>query len=165
MRFLRGARALNAFSTRWPSSLTNALSWEGIAWRDEPPDKVAGIEGRGFILGAPVAVTLGAGFVACRKEGSLFPGPKLERETEPDYRGNKHRFRLRRNSVGPGDRVLLVDDWCETGNQARAAKGMIEECGGYLIGVSVIVDQLRPASALDVLRYTFLIGAGELSQA
>lgn len=105
--------------------------------------KVAGVESRGFILGGPVAVQLNAGFVAIRKSSGLYPGPKLERQTQgPDYRGNIHHLRLQRPALQSGDRVLLVDDWIETGNQAAAARSMIEECDATLVAISVVVDQL-----------------------
>jgi adenine phosphoribosyltransferase len=104
--------------------------------------KVAGIEARGMILGAAVAIELAAGFVAVRKEMGLFPGPKIVRVTPTDYRGRRSTLRLQRGSVGPGDRVILVDDWFETGSQAVTARTMIEEAGAELVGSSVIVDQL-----------------------
>lgn len=104
--------------------------------------KVAGIEARGFILGAAVAARMGVGFVAIRKPGSLYPGPKVEKTTPADYRGKQNTLRLQRAAIQPGDKVLLVDDWFETGNQALTAKAMIEEIGGTLIGASIIVDEL-----------------------
>ena len=56
-------------------------------WKPLRPTKVVGIEARGFILGASVAHALGVGFVAIRKGGGLLPGSKVERNTQPDYRG------------------------------------------------------------------------------
>ncbi|MDX6435956.1 MAG: adenine phosphoribosyltransferase [Gaiellaceae bacterium] len=106
--------------------------------------KVAGIEARGFIVGGAVAGELHAGFVAIRKEGGLFPGEKLRQETLPDYRGNATTLQLQRSSLGPDDRVLLVDDWFETGSQALTAKSLIGAAGAVFVGASVIVDQLDP---------------------
>ena len=111
-------------------------------YRDSGITKVAGIEARGFILGAAVAAQLGAGFVAIRKEHGLFPGPKLVRTAEPDYRGNRCVLRLQRSSVAAGDRVVLVDDWAEMGSQALAARVLLEEAGATWMGVSLVVDQL-----------------------
>ena len=118
--------------------------------------RVAGIESRGFLLGAAVAVHLRVGFVAIRKEHGLFPGAKIERRTLRDYRGHESLLRLQRRAVEPGDRVLVVDDWVELGSQALAAKALLEDAGAALAGVSVIVDdttdevrqQLRPFAAL-----------------
>ena len=104
--------------------------------------QVAGIEARGFILGGAVARELEAGFVAIRKDSGVFPGQKLTRVTASDYRGNSSLLRLQRASVSPADRVLLVDDWIETGSQAAAARALVEEAGAKFVGVSVIVDQL-----------------------
>ncbi len=105
--------------------------------------KVAGIEARGFILGGAVAAELGAGFAAIRKEDGLFPGAKVERRAEADYRENEQVLRLQRAAVVPSDRVVLVDDWAERGSQALAARALIEECGATFAGLSIIVDQLE----------------------
>jgi adenine phosphoribosyltransferase len=102
--------------------------------------KVAGVESRGFVLGAAVATHLGAGFVAIRKAGGLFPGAKVDRQTAPDYRGVENVLRLQRAAVSSADRVLLVDDWVEVGSQALTAKALIEEAGAAYAGCSVIVD-------------------------
>jgi adenine phosphoribosyltransferase len=105
-------------------------------------DAVCGVESRGFLLGAAVAVELGAGFLSVRKGTGLFPGEKTFGQTAPDYRGLRHTLRVQRSAVAEGDRVLLVDDWIETGNQASTVKGLIEQCGGVWVGCSVLVDQL-----------------------
>lgn len=103
---------------------------------------VAGIESRGFLLGGAAAIRLGVGFIAIRKAGSLFPGPKLARTTDRDYRSNSHELRIQRDSVRAGDRVLLVDDWAETGSQVRTVQELIRGCGGELVGISLVIDQL-----------------------
>ena len=74
--------------------------------------KIAGIEARGFVLGAAVAARLGAGFVAIRKQGGLYPGPKLTAEAGVDYRGQQNVLRLQRAACGPGRRARrrLVSD-------------------------------------------------------
>lgn len=81
---------------------------------------VCGIESRGFLPGGAAALELGVGFVAARKAGGMFRGEKLARKTEPDHRGIRHSLRIQRASLDQGDRVLLVDDWIETGSQALA---------------------------------------------
>jgi adenine phosphoribosyltransferase len=87
--------------------------------------KVAGIESRGFILGTAASLLLDVGFVPIRKGDGLFPGPKAVAEAAVDYRGNRHTLRMQRSAVGGDDRVLLVDDWIETGSQARAAQMLV----------------------------------------
>lgn len=126
-------------------------------YRAEDVTKVAGIEARGFILAAAVAVELSAGFVAIRKNAGLFPGEKIVRVSEPDYRGNTSTLRLQVRSLRPGDRVLLVDDWLETGSQALAAKAMIEAAGAVFAGASVIVDQLSDAGRARLAPFTALM--------
>jgi adenine phosphoribosyltransferase len=104
--------------------------------------KVAGIESRGFILGAACALELDVGFVPIRKAGGILPGPKAVVETSADYRGGHQTLRLQRAALASGDRVLLVDDWIETGSQAAGARALVEECGATFLGVAAIVDQL-----------------------
>jgi adenine phosphoribosyltransferase len=82
------------------------------------------------------------GFVPIRKPGSVNPGPKAIHVSEPDWRGRSLTYELQRAAVGEGDRVVLVDDWAETGSQALAARALIEECGGAWAGFSLLVDQL-----------------------
>jgi adenine phosphoribosyltransferase len=105
--------------------------------------KVAGIESRGFILGAACALELNVGFVPIRKGGGLFPGPKAVVETSADYRGGRQTLRLQRAALGAGDRVLLVDDWIETGSQAAGARTLVEGCGATFLGVAAVVDELQ----------------------
>jgi adenine phosphoribosyltransferase len=111
-------------------------------WRSARVSKVCGVEARGFILGSAVAFELGAGFVAIRKAGSLFPGPKDSETTAPDYRGIVHQLEIQQRALDTSDRVLLVDDWAEKGSQALAAKRLIKQCGATLLGLAVMVDQL-----------------------
>ena len=105
--------------------------------------KVAGIEARGFVFGAAVATRLGTGFVPVRKPGAIHPGPKAIQLSEPDWRELRVPYEVQRAAVVEGDRVLLVDDWAETGSQALAARALIAECGGTWVGVSLLVDQLE----------------------
>ena len=105
-------------------------------------DKVVGIEARGFVLATAVALELGAGFAAIRKPGAVHPGPKVELTAPPDWRGQTTTLRLQKHVVAAGERVLVVDDWAETGSKARTARQLIELCGGRYVGLSLLVDQL-----------------------
>ena len=124
--------------------------------------KVAGIESRGFILGAAVAHELGVGFVAVRRAEALFPGEKLERRTAPDYRGRELVLRIQRAAVAPGDRVVIVDDWFQTGQQGLAVKALLADASAELIGTAVIVDQLAQAVRTQFKPYHALLRADEL---
>jgi adenine phosphoribosyltransferase len=123
---------------------------------------VAGIESRGFLLGGACAAQLGVGFVPIRKTGTLFPGAKLRGQTDPDYRGTVHELQIQLASMSASDRILLVDDWIETGSQARVAKSLIESGGGELVAVSVLVDQLVRDSRTGLPQVTALVAADEL---
>jgi adenine phosphoribosyltransferase len=125
--------------------------------------KVAGVESRGFILGTAAALALSVGFVPIRKEWGLFPGPKATAEAGVDYRGNRHTLRLQRAALGQGDRVLLVDDWIETGSQARAAKTLIEDCGAQLAGITTVVTQASPDVLAELGNAHALVTFDELS--
>ncbi|HEX2702628.1 MAG TPA: phosphoribosyltransferase family protein [Solirubrobacteraceae bacterium] len=105
-------------------------------------DKVAGIESRGFVLGAAVAGHLGVGFVAIRKSDGLYPGETFSARTSADYRGREHVFRLQRAAVHAGERIALVDDWFETGSQGLIGRRLLEEAGAVYVGASIIIDQL-----------------------
>lgn len=113
-----------------------------VPFRGERYTKIAGVEARGFVLGGAMAAHTGAGFVAVRKQDGWLPGDVAERETEPDWQGRRHALRLQRGALGPEDRVVLVDDWFETGSQALASRALIEEAGATLVGMSIVVDDL-----------------------
>jgi len=131
-------------------------------WRASGITKVCGIESRGFIVGGAAAGTLGVGFVAIRKQGSLFPGAKRQIESAPDYRGWRHVLQIQQESIETGDRILLIDDWIEHGSQASAARALIEGCGGTLVGISVMVDQLDDAQRERMPPITSLVIAKDL---
>ena len=100
-------------------------------------DKVLGMESRGFILGAPVALALGVGFVPVRKAG------KLPRETHGvsyalEY--GEATLEVHRDALEPGDRVLLVDDVLATGGTARATVELVERCGGHVHAVAMLME-------------------------
>lgn len=119
--------------------------------------KVAGIESRGFILGTACALDLGVGFVPIRKGEGVFPGPKAVVETWADYRETQQTLRLQRAALKASDRVLLVDDWIETGSQAAGARALVEDCGAVFLGVAAIVDQLPPQRREELVRVHTLV--------
>ena len=133
-------------------------------WREAGISHVAGVESRGFLLGAPCALALGVGFLGIRKDhGGLLPGQTISERTEPDYRGNRHTLRVQR-AVGPGDHVLLVDDWAERGSQALSAKALIERCGARWAGCSIVVDELTDATRDALKPLTSLVRADQLGE-
>ncbi len=100
-------------------------------------DKVVGIEARGFILAAPVALALGVGFIPVRKPGKL-PAATLEVSYDLEY-GNET-LQIHADAVGAGDRVLIVDDVLATGGTAVAAHTLVERAGGEVSGLAVLME-------------------------
>lgn len=107
-------------------------------FRDKHIDKVACIEGRGFILGSAVAYELEVGLIPIRIKGKL--QNETYQETFRDYSNEEKTFEIHTDAVSKGERVLIIDDWLETGNSAKAAISLIEKCGGEVIGIGVFID-------------------------
>jgi adenine phosphoribosyltransferase len=108
-----------------------------LAAGDGRVDKVAGIEARGFILAAPVACHLGAGFVPVRKEGKL-PAPTFAQSYQLEY--GTATIEVHQDAFAPGDRVLIVDDVLATGGTAEAATDLVRRAGGEVAGIAVILE-------------------------
>jgi adenine phosphoribosyltransferase len=100
-------------------------------------DVVVGIEARGFILAAPVAIALGVGFVPVRKVGKL-PFSTVAATYELEY--GTAEVEMHADGIRPGQRVLLVDDVLATGGTAAAAAGLIQQLGGVMAGVTVLME-------------------------
>lgn len=97
---------------------------------------VVGIEARGFILAAPVAVTLGAGFIPLRKPGKL-PWQTIRHEYELEYGTDS--LEAHQDACPPGSRVLVVDDVLATGGTAEAAGELVRRLGGEVVGWSFLL--------------------------
>jgi adenine phosphoribosyltransferase len=100
-------------------------------------DKVAGIEARGFILAAPVACRLGAGFVPVRKQGKL-PGPTHVQSYQLEY--GTATIEVHTDAFEPGDRVLIVDDVLATGGTAAATAELVRRSGAQIVAVIVLIE-------------------------
>jgi len=100
-------------------------------------DVVVGLEARGFILGAPVALALGAGFVPVRKRGKL-PYRTVGTSYRLEY--GTAEVELHSDGVRPGQRVLVVDDVLATGGTAAAACELVERIGGVVVGVRLLME-------------------------
>jgi adenine phosphoribosyltransferase len=100
-------------------------------------DKVAGIEARGFILAAPVAIALGAGFVPVRKAGKL-PGPTYAQSYDLEY--GSATIEVHRDAFAPGERVLIVDDVLATGGTGSATVELVRKAGAEVVAIAVIME-------------------------
>ena len=107
------------------------------AYRGTAIDKVAAIESRGFIVGAPLAATLRVGFVPIRKRGKL-PAENFGQDYELEYGAD--RLEMHRDAVAGGERVLVVDDLVATGGSAEAALQLIAAAGGVIVGCAFVID-------------------------
>ena len=101
------------------------------------PTVVVGIESRGFIFGAPVALRLALPFALVRKMGKL-PYQTIAEEYALEYGTNT--VEIHQDAVGPGDRVLVVDDLLATGGTAMATARLIEKCGASVAGFLFLVE-------------------------
>lgn len=100
-------------------------------------DKVVGIDSRGFIFGGILANKLGTGFVLVRKPGKL-PAETLNQSYTLEY--GEDTLEIHKDSISPGDRILLHDDLLATGGTARAACDLIEKAGGIIVQISFIIE-------------------------
>jgi 5'-methylthioadenosine phosphorylase len=121
-------------------------------YKDMKIDVVAGIESRGFIVGSILAEKLGTGFVPVRKKGKL-PAETISEEYELEY--GKDIVEIHRDSISPGQRVLLVDDLIATGGTALASCKLIEKLGGQVVECSFIVElpELKGSQKIRDYRY------------
>ena len=106
-------------------------------YADMKIDKIAGIEARGFILGAPLAYVLGKGFVPIRKKGKL-PAETIGHDYELEY--GTDRIEIHTDAIEKGEKILLVDDLIATGGTAEAACKLIQKMGGEIVECCFIID-------------------------
>ena len=100
-------------------------------------DFVIGTEARGFILGAPIAIELGKGFIPVRKPGKL-PSEKISCEYELEYGTDS--LEMHTDAIKPGDRVLIVDDLLATGGTALATSKLVETLGGKVVSMIFLME-------------------------
>ena len=121
-------------------------------------DRVVGIESRGFIFGAPLAMRLGAGFVLARKAGKL---PWTTRRVEYSLEYGTDAIEVHTDSIETGQRVLVVDDLLATGGTAQAAANVVDDAGAELVGFSFLIElaflngreKLPDSSVFSLLKY------------
>jgi adenine phosphoribosyltransferase len=120
-----------------PEAFRCAVDQIADAYMDKQIDLVAAVESRGFILAAPVAYKLGAGFIPVRKLGKL-PAESIRVDYALEYGANT--LEIHKDAVEPGQRVLIVDDLLATGGTVGATIDLIEQLGGNIVGLVFLVE-------------------------
>ncbi|MFC5402041.1 adenine phosphoribosyltransferase [Cohnella soli] len=105
--------------------------------KDKQIDLIAGPEARGFVIGAPLALALGVGFVPIRKSGKL-PGNTVEANYDLEY--GKDKLAIHSDSISPGQKVLIADDLLATGGTIATSIKLIEQLGGEVIGATFLIE-------------------------
>ena len=130
---------------------------------EDKPDLVAGIEARGFVIGAALALRLGTGLLLIRKDGKL-PGATIAEDYALEY--GSDRLAMHADACAPGARVLIADDLIATGGTALAALRLVRKTGAVATAAAFVVDlpDLGGAEALrseGVLVTSLLAFAGD----
>lgn len=120
-----------------PQGFSAAIDALGRHYDKQAFDKVVAIEARGFIIGAALAVKLGAGFVPARKPGKL-PAATISQSYTLEY--GMDALEVHQDAIQSGERILLVDDLIATGGTAMAAVTLIRQLGGLLEQAAFIID-------------------------
>ncbi len=120
-----------------PAAFAEVVEAFAGPYRGAGVDLVAGVEARGFILGAPVALALGVGFVPVRKSGKL-PFTTVGAAYSLEY--GTAEIEVHTDAVAPGQRVLVLDDVLATGGTAAAACDLVERLGGVVAGLAVLIE-------------------------
>lgn len=134
--------------------LANGAAWKyaidhlAASLRADKPDLIVGIDARGFLVAAPLAVALGIGFVMVRKRGKL-PGKTIAYDYALEYGTNT--IEIQADAVKPGQRIVVVDDLLATGGTAAAAIHLVQKIGA------------QPVRAAFIIELTFLDGRTKLA--
>ena len=135
--------------------LAHAKAWQATVKRLEDaltpyrPDLLVGIESRGFLVAAPLAYTLGCGFVMVRKRGKL-PGPTIPLSYDLEY--GTDTVEVQAGAIKPGQRVIVLDDLLATGGTLSAAVRLCRLVGGDVVAAACIIELafLKGRQRIDV---------------
>ena len=126
-----------------PDVFSNLLNDMIAPFADIEFDKFVGLDALGFVIGGALALKQKKGFVCVRKGGKLpgKDGSVLSTSEFVDYTNKSKSFEINRSSIKKGEKVILVDEWIETGTQMKAAIKLIEELGGEIVGISCLCSE------------------------
>lgn len=120
-----------------PQTFRDAIRIIADRYKERGIAEVLGIEARGFILAAPIAVELGAGFVPARKKGKL-PYKTVSAAYALEY--GEDALQIHKDAFRKGEKVLIVDDVLATGGTAGAACALVEKLGGKVEAVAILIE-------------------------
>lgn len=120
-----------------PAAFRQAIDTLVAHYRDHRLDAIASIESRGHIFAAPLAYALGVGLIPVRKPGKL-PADKIQVAYQLEY--GTERLEMHTDAIQPGQRILIVDDLIATGGSANAARQMVEQLGGEVVGFAFLIE-------------------------
>lgn len=107
--------------------------------KDKNVEMIVGPEARGFIVGCPVAFSMGLGFAPIRKKGKL---PRETEEVSYDLEYGSNVLQIHKDAIKPGQRVLIVDDLLATGGTIAATIELVERLGGEVVGTAFLIELL-----------------------
>jgi adenine phosphoribosyltransferase len=120
-----------------PEGLRDSINKLSERYKDFKIDKIAAIEARGFILGAPLAYILNVGLVLIRKPGKL-PAKTISQDYDLEYGSDQ--IEIHSDAIRPGEKVLIVDDLIATGGTTEAAVKIVEKMQGQIVECCFIID-------------------------
>jgi adenine phosphoribosyltransferase len=166
----RGTESSLADRTGWlrdPRLLAELGAAMAAPFGSAKPNLVAGPVGSGLPLAALTAHHLGVGMAAIEKAARAASDSDrwLTAIAGPDHRDRHLTMAVRAGLLGPGDRVLVVDDWVETGSQLSAIRALVEESGAEYVGAVVVVDALDSAQRRTGLGIRSIIHVRDLRRA
>ncbi len=120
-----------------PEGLRKTIDQFVDRYKNEKIDKIAAIEARGFLIGAPIAYAIGCGLILIRKKGKL-PGKIRSENYQLEYGSDQ--IEMHEDAISAGEKILLVDDLLATGGTVKAAIKLIEKSGGIIHETAFLVD-------------------------
>jgi len=143
-----------------PEAFNSVIDLFAEHYKEDQIDLVVGIESRGFIIGAPLALRLGKGFIPVRKAGRL-PGPTHGVEYELEY--GTDLVEVHQDAIESDSRVLMVDDLLATGGTMEGSSRLIEKAGGIITGFAFVIEliDLKGRNRLEQPVYSLVTFEGD----